>query len=134
MKQLIQISLLIYSFTCATYGQQTNQPGIKFDTLIHDFGLLEKGSNASCSFIFVNRAESPVIITNVKSSCGCTVPEWPKEPVLPGGSGSIQVRYNTQITGIFQKTINIYSSQNSQPIVLTIKGSVKKKERKRKPE
>ena len=126
MKQIILITLLMLSFYCTGYGQKNNHPGIVFDTLTYDFGLLEKGCDATCRFSFVNRDEIPVIITNVKSSCGCTVQEWPREPVIPGGSGTIKVKYNTRITGTFQKTLQVHTSRNSQPIALTIKGVVKK--------
>ena len=126
MKQVILITFLLYSVCCTGYGQENNHPGIEFDTLTYDFGLLEKGCDATCSFSFVNRDETPVIITNVKSSCGCTVQEWPREPVIPGESGIIRVKYNTKIIGTFQKTLQVHTSRNSQPVVLTIKGVVKK--------
>ena len=126
MKQIILITFLMFSLYCTGYGQETDHPGIVFDTLTYDFGLLEKGCDATCSFSFVNRDETPVIITNVKSSCGCTVPEWPREPVIPGESGTIRVKYNTRITGTFQKTIHVHTNRNSQAIVLTVKGAVKK--------
>lgn len=126
MKQVILITLLMFSVYCTGYGQGKDRPGIVFDTLTYDFGLLKKGDDATYNFSFVNRNEIPVIITNVKSSCGCTVPEWPREPVTPGESGTISVKYNTKITGTFQKTIQVHTSRNSQPVVLTIKGVVKK--------
>ena len=126
MKQVILITLLILSVYCTGYGQENDHPGIVFDTLTYDFGLLKKGDDATYSFSFVNRNEIPVIITNVKSSCGCTVPEWPREPITPGESGTIRVKYNTKITGTFQKTIQVHTNRNSQPVVLTIKGVVKK--------
>ena len=126
MKQVMLITLLMLSIYCTGYGQKNNHPGIVFDTLTYDFGLLEKGCDATCSFPFMNRDEVPVIITNVISSCGCTVQEWPREPVIPGGSGTIKVKYNTRITGTFQKNLQVHTSRNSQPITLTIKGVVKK--------
>ncbi len=126
MKQVILITLLMLSVYCIAYGQENDHTGIVFDTVTYDFGLLKKGSDATYRFSFVNRSETPVILTNVKSSCGCTVPEWPRAPFKPGESGTIKVKYNTRITGTFQKTIHVHTSQNSQPIVLTIKGVVKK--------
>lgn len=126
MKQVILITLLVLSVYCTGYGQKKDHAGIVFDTLTYDFGLLKKGNDATCSFSFVNRNETPVIITNVKSSCGCTIQEWPGEPVISGESGTIKVKYNTKITGTFQKTIYVHTNRNSQPIVLTIKGVVKK--------
>jgi len=127
MKHIILIPLVMLSFCSPSYGQEANHPGISFDTLSYDFGLLKKGSDAVCHFSFVNRDEAPVIITNVKTSCGCAVPEWPREPYLPGTSGSITVEYNTRIIGTFQKTISVYTNRNAQAVELTIKGAVQKK-------
>ena len=126
MKHILLLLLLMLPFCSSSYGQETNHPGISFDTLSYDFGLVEKGSEAICSFFFVNKDEAPVIITNVKTSCGCAVPEWPREPFLPGASGSISVEYNTRILGAFQKTIYIYTNRNAQVVELTIKGAVQK--------
>ncbi len=127
MKNIILIPLLCLSFCSFSYGQEVNHPGISFDTLSYDFGLLEKGSEAVCRFSFVNGDETPVIITNVKTSCGCAVTEWPREPFLPGTSGSLSVEYNTRIIGAFQKTISVYTNRNAQVVELTIMGAVQKK-------
>jgi Protein of unknown function (DUF1573) len=131
MKQLLQILLFLAPLSCTCFGQKPVHPGIEFDSLCYDFGNLEKGNKAICSFTFQNKDEVSVLITNVKASCGCTVPSWPKKPFLPGESGSISIRYNTQITGSFQKTIYIHTSRNPQPIALMVKGSVHKKNKKR---
>ena len=131
MNRIFLFTLLILSALGTAYGQECNSKGIVFDTLTHDFGLLEKGSNASYNFSFVNRDENPVIITNVKSSCGCTVTKWTREPVQQGASGSIMVKYNTKITGTFQKTIFVHTNPGAQATALTIKGTVKKGRKKR---
>ena len=67
-----------------------------------------------------------MILSNVKSSCGCTIPEWTKEPIMPKASGVIKVKYNTTRVGTFQKSITVYSNAKNSPVVLTIKGEVEK--------
>ena len=130
MNRIVIINLILFSFCCHEYGQEYSDPGIAFDTLIHDFGTLNKGSDASCNFSFENRSENPMVITSVNSSCGCAVTEWTREPVMPGASGNVSVKYNTRITGTFHKTITIHHSQNSRPVVLTIQGTVIKPRKK----
>ena len=125
MKHLLLITILTISFFC-TNAQVNNNSGIVFDTTVYNFGVIEKGSNAECVFSFVNKSETLVVITNVKASCGCTVPTWTKEPIKPGGAGKINVKYNTNKIGDFSKIINVYTDKNEQSIVLTIKGEVKK--------
>lgn len=131
MNRVIFIAVLFFLPCSCTFGQEEKNPGIVFDTLVHDFGLLEKGSDAGYDFSFVNKSDSPALITNVKSSCGCMVSHWTREPVLPGAAGRVRVAYNTKITGTFQKTIYVQTSLNPQPIGLTIKGSVKKARKRR---
>jgi len=126
------LCLILLTAVFSLKGQEKTAAGIEFDTLTYDFGLLEKGSPAICTFDFVNKGKQPLVITRVKSSCGCMVPEWPRQPFAPGEKGSIKVQYNTQITGSFQKTIYIYTSQHTQPLVLSIQGAVRKKSKRRK--
>ena len=104
-----------------------NKQSIVFDTLVYDFGQIVKGANAECVFLFHNKGSAPLILTNVKASCGCTVPTWTKEPVLPNNSGTVKVKYNTNAVGAFHKTITVYTNDNNSSVTLTIKGEVKKK-------
>jgi hypothetical protein len=103
-------------------------PYILFEKTTHDFGTLEYGSDATYEFVFKNAGKQPLIINNCQSSCGCTVPDCPKDPVMKGKTGKITVRYNTTNVGAFTKTITISSNAQNTPLVLTIKGRVKSKE------
>ncbi len=103
-------------------------PYILFEKTTHDFGTLEYGSDATYEFTFKNAGKQPLIITNCKSSCGCTVPDCPKEPIKKNHRGKIIVKYNTTTVGSFAKTITIQSNALNNPVILTIKGKVKPKE------
>ena len=97
---------------------------ILFDKLVHDFGTMEKGGDASCVFTFKNVTKKPVTLTNVKTSCGCTAADWPKEPIAKKKKGSIKVKYDSNRVGKFTKTIKVYIEGEENPIQLEIKGTI----------
>ncbi|MBT3208828.1 MAG: DUF1573 domain-containing protein [Bacteroidetes bacterium] len=101
-------------------------PEITFDETTHDYGLLKHKGNGVYEFKFENTGKEPLILTNVKSSCGCTVPTWPKDPIKKGKDGVISVKYDTRRQGRFQKTITVYSNAKNSPIRLVIKGEVER--------
>ncbi len=90
----------------------------------HDFGSIVYGANGKVDFSFTNTGTKDLIINDVKSSCGCAVPVWPKEPVKPGQKGTIQVEYNTKLAGPFNKTIVVYATAVNSPVRLEIRGKV----------
>src|SRR5690242_2657497 len=110
MKQAI-IFLLLLVATVTGYAQQqaepTKGPRFKFkDSNIHNFGTFDMGPQKVYEFEFTNVGNEPLIITGAMASCGCTTPEWPKEPILPGKSNKITVRYNSAgHPGSFSKTV-----------------------------
>lgn len=97
---------------------------IKFDKTTHDYGTIVQNGNGNCEFKFTNEGKEPLILTNVRSSCGCTVPTWPREPVLPGQSKVIKVKYDTKRLGVINKTIHVYSNAVTPSVTLRIKGKV----------
>jgi len=101
-----------------------NASEITFDSDNHDFGNIKKMINASYEFKFKNTGKSPLILSGVNPSCGCTTPTWPKEPILPGKSASIKVVYDSKSLGIFNKSITVISNAKNSPVVLYIKGNV----------
>ncbi|MBK5246089.1 MAG: DUF1573 domain-containing protein [Peptostreptococcaceae bacterium] len=107
---------------------QTTQPGtqdsIVFVKTVHDYGTIVQGADGNSEFKFTNKGKSPLILSNVKASCGCIVPEWPKEPILPGKTGVIKLNYNTKIPGTFSKTITVNSNAKNATVILQIKGNV----------
>ncbi|MDR2410481.1 MAG: DUF1573 domain-containing protein [Bacteroidales bacterium] len=108
---------------------------ITFDNLVHDYGTILEGDPGECEFVFKNTGKEPLVLSNVYSSCGCTIPSWPKDPIMPGKSSSIKVKYNTSRVGSINKTITVESNAGeSKRVELRIIGNVKKKEESALPE
>jgi hypothetical protein len=97
---------------------------INFASTVHDYGTINKGADGSCEFKFTNEGKTPLVLNNVKASCGCTVPSWTKEPVQPGKEGVIKVVYNTANVGNFNKSITVSSNAKNAEVILQIKGNV----------
>ena len=93
----------------------------------HNFGSVESGSDVSYEFEFINTGKEPLVINNVSTSCGCTTPSWPREPIPSKGRAVIKVRYDSNRIGNFSKTITVYSNSSNSPVVLSIKGNVQYK-------
>src|SRR6056297_604765 len=133
MKNII-LSLIIILTTLGAYAQKeinTNQdskdlPEIYFDKTTHDFGKIKYMGDGTCEFAFKNTGKEPLLLTNVRASCGCTTPTWPKDPIKKGKKGTITVKYNTRIIGNFTKTIRVYSNAKTSPVTLRIIGVVQK--------
>ena len=96
---------------------------LKFNQTDYNFNKIYYKSDGSHDFKFVNAGKEPLLLTRPRSSCGCTIPTWPKAPILPGDSGNIRVTYNTHIIGRFSKTVTVYSNA-PKPVVLHIHGEV----------
>ena len=90
----------------------------------HNFGNVESGSDVSYDFEFITTGKEPLVINNVSTSCGCTTPSWPREPIPSKGRAVIKVKYDSNRIGNFSKTITVYSNSTHSPVVLSIKGSV----------
>lgn len=103
------------------------KPVISFEEKIYDFGTIAYESDGRCYFEFTNSSDINLIINNVRTSCGCTRPSWPEEPIPPGKTERIGISYNTKIAGKFSKTITVYSNAKSSPTKLFIKGNVEAK-------
>ncbi|TDO05062.1 DUF1573 domain-containing protein [Sunxiuqinia elliptica] len=110
---------------------QTVKAKIDFESLEHDFGTFkEEQGSQSYSFKFTNNGASPLILNNVRAACGCTTPQWTKEPVAPGQSGFIKVSYNPRNRpGPFNKTVTVTSNAENTTVVLRIKGVVEQREK-----
>lgn len=133
MKKFAMICL----FAAMTFGmanaQETeknevpaNGAKIRFEEMEHQYGTIVKGGNGDCEFKFWNDGNEPLILQNVKASCGCTTPSYSQKPVMPGQSGFISVHYNTNNVGGFNKTVTVTSNAVDNPrVVLRIKGTVK---------
>jgi Protein of unknown function (DUF1573) len=122
MKHLITI--LCISLISLSVNAQEKVAKIEFKTDVIDYGTIEKGADGVRVFEFTNTGEAPLIITKVKSTCGCTVPSWPKEPIMAGKTGKITVKYDTNRVMPIRKTITVTSNADTPSIALKIKGLV----------
>ena len=97
---------------------------IEFKTDTIDYGTVEKGSDGVRVFVFTNTGNAPLIISDVKSTCGCTVPKKPEGPIMPGQTGEISVKYDTNRVNPIRKTITVTSNADTPTVALKIKGEV----------
>lgn len=121
MKKLVLIAVIaLTSFAANAQAKIT----FKSDTV--DYGQVEKGSDGVRVFEFTNTGDAPLIVTDVKSSCGCTVPKKPTGPIAAGENGTIEVKYDTNRVGPIRKTVTVYSNADEPIKALKIKGEVMK--------
>jgi len=119
MKKLVLFALIVFVSFAANA-----QAKISFKSETVNFGEIAKGSDGIRVFEFTNTGNAPLIISEVKSSCGCTVPKKPDGPIAPGASNTIQVKYDTNRVGPIRKTITVYSNADEPVKALKIKGEV----------
>ena len=119
MKKIVLIALMAFVGFAANA-----QAEISFKSETVNYGEIAKGSDGVRVFTFTNTGNAPLIISEVKSSCGCTVPEKPDGPIAPGESNTIQVKYDTNRVGPIRKTITVYSNAENPIKALKIKGEV----------
>ena len=125
MKKIILMTLMLVGGITATFAQKPAQ--IKFDKTTHNFGTFsESEPKVSCSFTFTNVGEQPLVINQAVASCGCTVPEYTKQPIAPGQKGEIKVTYNGKgkFPGHFKKTITIRTNGVPEMTRLYIEGNM----------
>ncbi len=131
------VFMILAAFTLQAQDAQPadpNAPEISFDKTVHDYGTVVQGSDATCEFKFTNTGKEPLILQKPVSSCGCTVPTWPQEPILPGKGDVIKVTYSTHNVGPINKTITVNSNAKTARVILSIKGNVIAKPAEKVPE
>lgn len=111
-------------FLAGTFTVVTAQT-ISFDKTVLDYGKIKNGADGHRIFTIKNTGDKPLIISKVQASCGCTTPEWSKDPIMPGKTSDLKVGYDTKIEGPFTKIIEVYSNdaENSRSVI-TIKGVI----------
>ena len=122
MKQIIFMAILLATGIASAQQKAV----ISAETTTHDFGdIKEANGKVSHTFQISNTGDAPLVITRVIASCGCTTPEWTKEPIAPGKSGNIKITYDPAgRPGPFAKTISVYSNGKTGSYILTIRGNV----------
>lgn len=127
LKVVILLALTFSFFNAAPvdfYEYDTKVAVIKFKTEIVDYGTITQNSDGTRLFTFTNTGDAPLLITKVKTSCGCTVPSYSKAPILPGQSGELSIKYNTNKLGAFTKTVTVTSNAEGGNKILKIKGNI----------
>lgn len=130
--RIMLLTMICITFTVLSANAQettppktkSKAPNIQFDKTVHDYGQIMQGDAGECEFKFKNTGKEALILSNVFSSCGCTVPVWPKEPIMPGKSDIIKVKYNTNRLGTINKKVTVVSNAENGAIELFIKGNV----------
>jgi len=136
-KRILSLTLLLIS-SAVIYAQDKptlsnvgndnpNQAAFKFNEEEFNFGNIKQGESITHNFEFTNTGKEPIIISNASGSCGCTVPEWPKEPIAAGAKSVIKVTFNSAgKQGVQDKTVTLQSNAKQNPMVLHLKGNVEK--------
>ena len=129
MKKLVAY-LFVMALSLGAAWAQGKKAEIKFDETTHDFGTFSEATPVvSCEFTFTNVGGGPLVIHQAVPSCGCTVPEFTEEPVLPGETGTVKVTYNGlgKYPGHFRKTITLRTNTKTEMVLLIIKGNMTEK-------
>ena len=125
MFTLSLVAAAMFGYNAAAQEVGANGPVITIDKETHDYGTMEQGGNGTCTFTVTNTGNEPLIISLCKGSCGCTVPSCPQEPIAPGASAKISVKYDTNRVGPINKTVTISSNAVNEPSkMIRIKGNI----------
>ncbi|MFM7233843.1 MAG: DUF1573 domain-containing protein [Flavobacteriales bacterium] len=127
MKKVLFSLALAFGISTIAFAQPelVTGPAITVDKDTHDYGDIAFDANGACQFKVTNTGTEPLIISNCQGSCGCTVPKCDPNPIAPGASSLIDVKYDTKRPGPFQKSVTINSNAVNAPVkVVTIKGNV----------
>ena len=133
MKKIFLLMMMVVSSMTTVMAQESadkKQAEIKFDKYIHNFGeFSELSPKVTCVFTYTNVGNAPLVINQAVASCGCTVPEYTKQPVMPGQKGEIKVTYNGagKFPGHFKKSITVRTNGKVEMTRLYVEGDMKKK-------
>ena len=129
MKKLLFFAALVI-VTNAAFAQQpaaaakTDAAVFEWVASAHDFGKIKQGTPVTYEFKFTNKGKVPLVITNAQPSCGCTTPDWSRNPIPPGQQGFIKATYNAAAVGPFNKSITVTANTDPGVTQLSIKGEV----------
>ena len=127
MKKLMLIFAVILGFAFTASAQDNEKAEFKFNEEKHDFGKVPQGTPVTTVFEFTNIGKEPLILTDVKPTCGCTIADYTKTPVKSGEKGIIKITYNAQVVAPFNKTIVVTSNAKTPTKYLNIVGEVVQK-------
>jgi len=121
MKNLLFILAVLCSLS--VFAQPAKGP-VEFKTTKYSFGKIPQNKPVTTEFVFTNKGDRPLIIENAEAGCGCTTPDYPKAPIMPGKTGVIKVTYNAEAPDKFNKNVNVKFANIAEPITLLIDGEV----------
>ena len=121
MKKTFSLFVALFVFVAVGYAQKGV---LKFAQETHDFGKVEQGKPVTHVFEFKNTGSDPVVINDAQASCGCTKPNWTREPVMPGKTGTVSATFNAAAAGPFNKSVTVTSNAEAGQTVLYLKGEV----------
>jgi hypothetical protein len=124
MKKILMICAVILGFAFAASAQDSEKPAFKFNEEKHDFGKIQQGTPVTTIFEFTNVGKQPLILTDVRPTCGCTIADYTKTPVKSGEKGNIKITYNAAIAAPFNKVIVVTSNAETPQKNLNIVGEV----------
>ncbi len=133
MKKVLSLGLILAATGLSGVFAQTevpvsntSGPVIQINKDVHDYGTIDQNGNGECEFTVTNTGNQALILSNCKGSCGCTVPACPKEPIAPGATASIKIKYDSSRVGPINKSVTITSNAVNEPQkIIRIKGNVK---------
>ena len=123
MKKLLLLATA-FAFTFAATAQTKPEDVVKPNVVTHDFGKIKQGEPVTFVFELKNISKAPVVVENTSASCGCTTPEKPTEPIMPGGIGKVKVQYNAAAVAPFNKDVYIQLAGVETPKTVHITGEV----------
>src|ERR1700710_672821 len=124
MKKILLICVVILGFAFTASAQDSEKPVFKFNEEKHDFGKIPQGTPVTTVFEFTNVGKQPLILTDVRPTCGCTIADYTKTPVKSGEKGNIKITYNAAAVAPFNKTIVVTSNAKTPTKYLNIVGEV----------
>jgi len=123
MIKKIIFAFALFGSSSLIFGQEKIAE-IQFKETVIDYGIIENGEDGAKIFEFKNTGNAPLIFSRIFSSCGCTIPKKPEEPIAPGTTGVIEVKYDTKRVGPIRKTITVYSNASESTKAIKIKGTI----------
>jgi len=123
---ILSVIISLFALT-SSYAQEKEHllKGIMtFNSEVIDYGSITKNSNGIRVFSFTNTGSAPIVISKIKSTCGCTIPDYKKAAILPGETSEISVKYATNRIGAFSKSITVFSNASEEKKILKIKGTI----------
>ena len=123
-RKFLLIFMIAFTGLSVVSKAQFEYPAFKWDAKEHDFGKIQQQNPVVFEFEFTNKGQAPLVISEVEGSCGCTVAEYTKEPVLPGKKGKVKATFDAAALGKFRKSIRVVANVEGGPEYLYIKGTV----------